>query len=70
MAVTKADVTEYLKTCPGNELSDILADVLPLRREAAPEGDAFQYRLVFGLACHERVSYKTGEEWANRRIFR
>jgi hypothetical protein len=56
METTRDDVIDYLKRCRGGELSDILRQVFAARPEAEPEGDAFEYRLLFGVASRENIA--------------
>ena len=69
MDANKADVVAFLRRCSGGELSDIMRQVLPDRPEAAPEPDAFQYRLFLGLALRENVAERAGEvQWEPWRL--
>jgi len=69
MPASKADVVAFLKECSGGELSDIMRQALADRPEAAPEPDAFEYRLFLGLAVRENVAPIAGQfDWAPWRL--
>lgn len=65
----KEEVIAYLKQCAGGELSDILRQVFAVRPETEPEGTAFEYRMVLGLAARENIAEKENDvRWGQWQI--
>jgi len=56
----KDETIAYLRQCPGNELADIMEQVLSSRLEADPEGEAFEYRMILGMASRENRAVSIG----------